>query len=70
MPQKRPISFEQSMIKFQLACHDAFRLGLVGTEPGHYQWYAVNFIDWISEQGYHIVLTGDEFTHVENYRPV
>ena len=35
--------------------------GRIGHERGQYYWFTDNFIEWISELGYKIQLTGDEF---------
>jgi hypothetical protein len=57
MPKKSPISFEL-VIKFTSdIIHDAD----IGHEPGQHFWYKKNFVQWISDLGYHIEFTGDEF---------
>ena len=61
MPSKKSISFEAAV---NLACdqfHKAADLRKFGYEPGQCFWYHENFVQWISEQGFHIELTGDEF---------
>lgn len=61
MPAKKSISFESAV---NLACdefHKAIDHGRIGRDSGHSHWYYKNFIQWISEQGFHIELTGDEF---------
>ena len=61
MKVKTPISFEYAV---NLADEESFRAsnsGRSGYEPGQSHWYYRNFVKWISEQGYHIELTGDEF---------
>ena len=61
MKTKTPISFEDAV---NLAHDEFFRAsdaGRFGRDPGQCDWYYENFIDWISDQGYHIELTGDEF---------
>lgn len=61
MPQKEPISLSKAYRLMDIASEKAFKARQLGTEPGGYQWYETNFVFWISEQGYHIELTGDEF---------
>jgi hypothetical protein len=61
MPIKNPVSFETAV---NLACdkwNDAISAGRIGYEPGECNWYYKNFVEWISELGFHIELTGDEF---------
>jgi hypothetical protein len=33
----------------------------IGNKPEECHWYYQHFVEWISAQGYHIELTGDEF---------
>ena len=61
MPKKSPISFELAMLKLIEKRREKFDAGHFGDEPGRYGWYCHNFVDWISSQGLHIELTGDEF---------
>ena len=61
MPERLPISFDDAIRLLSVQLYKCFKTGLVGKEPGHYGWYAKNFVEWISSQGFHIVLTGDEF---------
>jgi hypothetical protein len=57
MPKKSPIHFDL-VIKFASdIIHDAD----IGHEPGQHFWYKKNFVQWISDLGYHIEFTGDEF---------
>jgi hypothetical protein len=69
MPSKKPISFETAI---RLMCYkqrQALKTGQYGNRPGHYGWYYLNFVDWISALGYHIELTGEEFeAQVANYK--
>ncbi len=39
----------------------AIKARKIGYEPGESGWYYSNFLKWISEKGWHIELTGDEF---------
>ena len=57
MPKKSPISFEL-VIKFAV---DIIYTSDIGHEPGQHFWYKKNFVQWISDLGYHIEFTGDEF---------
>ena len=61
MPQKNSISFHEAARLFDLKIEECIKAGKYGTEPGGYQWYCINFVPWISEQGFHIELSGDEF---------
>lgn len=61
MPEKTPISFELAIMKLIEKQREKFDAGRFGDEPGRYGWYCLNFVDWISLQGFHIELTGDEF---------
>lgn len=61
MPKKKPISFELAMLKLIEKRREKFDAGHFGDESGQYGWYCLNFVNWISAQGYHIELTGDEF---------
>jgi hypothetical protein len=61
MDFKTPISFEDAAnlaLKERIRASDA---GQIGYEPGQCFWYHRNFVNWISDQGYSIELTGDEF---------
>jgi hypothetical protein len=57
MPRKSPIDFELA-IKF---ASDIIRESDIGHESGQTFWYEKNFVQWISDLGYHIEFTGDEF---------
>lgn len=61
MKKQTPISLKAAI--HLLVDHEdaAYAAGRKGTEPGHLCWYAPHFVEWISELGYHIELTGDEF---------
>ncbi|MGE4132742.1 MAG: hypothetical protein AB7F86_13950 [Bdellovibrionales bacterium] len=61
MPMKNGITFEIAVRMTGEKMSAAFESKRLGREPGHYNWYLNNFIGWISDQGYHIELTGDEF---------
>jgi hypothetical protein len=65
MPLKEPISFQDAAVLADRATHDAISARRFGYQPGESNWFYHNFVQWISEQGYHIELTGDEFeSHV------
>lgn len=61
MPQKKPILFDEAINLLSDKEMELFGSGKVGHEPGQYFWYSDNFVQWISDMGYHIELTGDEF---------
>ena len=55
--KKKPISFGDAI---RLA-HEGFFSSKIGHARGESHWYIDNFVEWISELGFHIELTGDEF---------
>jgi hypothetical protein len=57
MQKKTPIIFDDAV---RMAGRNFFD-SKAGHSRGESHWYLDNFVDWISEQGYHIDLTGDEF---------
>ncbi len=57
MPKKTPIRFEEAVRKLD----GELNIENIGHEPGQYQWLLKNFVSWISDKGFHIELTGDEF---------
>ncbi len=61
MQIKDSISFEDAFHMLQKKRFELFNAGRFGDMPGQYGWYHLNFVDWISSQGFHIELTGDEF---------
>lgn len=61
MAKKTPISFEAAINFVSDKQRDAFAAGQIGRNPGQYLWYQHNFIEFISDLGYHIEITGDEF---------
>jgi hypothetical protein len=61
MPKKKPISFELAIERLAEAQSDCFKARRIGHDFGQYHWYASHFVEWISELGYHIELSGDEF---------
>lgn len=61
MAPKHPISFELAAKLAGKRFFEASRAHRFGYEQGECHWYFNNFVEWISEQGYHIDLTGDEF---------
>jgi hypothetical protein len=59
---------KQTAISLEAAIHllieneqAARAAGRKGAEPGQMFWYAGHFVEWLSEIGYHVELTGDEF---------
>ena len=61
MPKKKGLWFDDAVRMLSDAQMQAFREGRVGTTQGDHHWLMENFVHWISEQGFHIELTGDEF---------
>lgn len=61
MEKKQPISFEKAALMVGKEFDNAVKAGRFGRKPGQCHWYTRNFVKWISDQGYHIELTGDEF---------
>jgi hypothetical protein len=57
MPKKTPVLFEE-IIKMT---HEKINDADLGLEPGQMQWIEKNFVQWVSDMGYHIEFTGDEF---------
>jgi hypothetical protein len=57
MERKKPISFENAIRLANENWKEAFRAG----ELEKCNYYHDHFIEWISEMGHHIELTGDEF---------
>ncbi len=61
MKKQKQISFTDAMVKLGDHLNEAFDAGRFGDSPGQYRWYAKHFVQWISDLGYHIELTGEEF---------
>lgn len=61
MEPKTPISFEDAANLAAQELHRASDAGQIGRKPGQSHWYCENFVKFISDQGYSIELTGDEF---------
>jgi hypothetical protein len=61
MAKMKPISLRAAMSIVAEEQKEAFKAGNFGPEPGHFGWYADNFVEYISALGFHIELTGDEF---------
>jgi hypothetical protein len=57
MPRKNPISFAKAV---RLAVREYFSSDY-GFKKGQSYWYLDNFVDWISDLGFHIELSGEEF---------
>ena len=61
MAKKTPITFEQAARMAWRKHSEAIDENRFGSEPGQCFWYTESFVQWISELGYHIELSGDEF---------
>lgn len=61
MPKKAPITFEHAVNLCQTEFDRLADAGQSGPNRGQAHWHYRNFVLWISEQGYSIELTGDEF---------
>jgi hypothetical protein len=61
MKEKNPISFVEAIKMAQEKRSEAFLAHRIGHKPGEYLWYSRHFVEWISDLGYHIELSGDEF---------
>lgn len=61
MPKRAPLTFEEAFLMLDSKHTECFDQRQYGSEPGQFGWYSKNFIEWISSEGYHIELTGDEF---------
>lgn len=61
MRPQSPISFEAALNLVKKEFYRVADTGRLGPKPGHSHWYYYNFVQWISDQGYHIELSGDEF---------
>jgi hypothetical protein len=57
MPMKKPIQFDDAV---RMAA-EKFCRSKIGHNRGENLWYIENFVEWMSELGFHIELTGDEF---------
>lgn len=60
MPRKNPISFDFAISLINDKCV----LAVQARNASQYLWYYDNFVSHISDLGYHIELTGDEFEFV------
>lgn len=61
MPKKKALLFDDAIRMLSDAQMEAFDKRRVGNAKGEYHWLTGHFIEWISDQGFHIELTGDEF---------
>ena len=68
MPKKKGLSFEDAIRLSSDAQLQAFCDSRVGHNVGECHWLMDNFITWISDQGFHIELTGDEFLPYTPYQ--
>lgn len=57
MEKKTPISFERAVQSIHEKWMEAFK----ARDIPKINWYYDNFLAWVSDQGYHIELVGDEF---------
>lgn len=67
MPKQKAVLFDDAIRMLADAHLEAFTEGRVGRTYGECHWLTKNFVSWISEQGFHIELTGDEFL---SYNPI
>ena len=70
MPKKRPVDLKSAIQLLRIEQDKAFSQGKFGDQIGHHSWYAKNFVSWISSNGYHIELNGDEFEAVNMQKMV
>lgn len=61
MPEGRPVGFRTAINFLNEQFKTAFFEGRIGNEPGQCIWYINNFVEWMSNLGYQIQLSGDEF---------
>ena len=61
MPSQSPISYSDAILKLNERMRETWEHRNFGHKPGQSQWYWRNFVEFISAQGFHIELTGDEF---------
>lgn len=61
MPEKKPLTLNDATRLLHKALDKAFDAQQFHDQRDGYHWYYKHFISWISELGYHIELTGDEF---------
>jgi hypothetical protein len=66
MKKMTAITFEAAINLVSENQKEAFVIGNIGKEPGQYLWFSQNFIEFITSQGFHIELTGDEFVPVND----
>ena len=57
MEKRVPISFAEAIERVNAKWFEELWTKRTGCD----QWYLENFVAWISSQGFHIELTGDEF---------
>lgn len=65
MPRKNPLSFEQAIV----LAHQKYHAELDNRKFAKAFWYTDNFIEYISNLGFHIELSGDEFELVFPAQP-
>lgn len=61
MDRKKPISFHEALNLASDAHIKASQEGRTGHQRGESAWHFLHLLDYISELGFHIELTGDEF---------
>lgn len=67
MPTQEPISFEQAVVMASSEADRSANNYKFGNDRGHSRWFYANFVTFISEQGFHIELTGDEIIPPTDY---
>lgn len=55
------MTYEEAIMLFDDRYNSAFQARDFGSKPGQCAWYFYHFVQYVSELGYHIELTGDEF---------
>lgn len=61
MPLRNPIAFEKAVNLIDMKIKEACKASKIGHNPGEYFWYHKNFVQCISDMGFHIELSGEEF---------
>jgi hypothetical protein len=71
MPKGKPLPFLTAREMVKEAYRNAFHWDCLDVEPDYDRafWIQDNWVQWISEQGFHIELTGDEWCVVEDIPP-
>ncbi len=61
MRSKNPISFEKAIHLLHVKIQNARKANKLGYQKDEYHWYFHNFVQVISDLGFHIELSGEEF---------